>query len=71
VMTPIARRYHDSALKMRGFALGRSRVKAHLRNLALRMVPERLLEREVRRFIHAERPLPDISGLAQGGRPAS
>jgi 2-polyprenyl-6-methoxyphenol hydroxylase-like FAD-dependent oxidoreductase len=62
VMTPIARRYHDSALKIRGLVLGRSRVKAHLRNLALRMVPERLLEREARRFFDAERPLPDVSG---------
>jgi len=69
VMTPIARRYHDSALKMRGLVLGRSRVKAHLRNLALRMVPERLLEREARRFFDAERPLPDVSGPAQDGRP--
>jgi hypothetical protein len=59
-MAPIARRYHDSALSMRGFILGRSRVGASVRNLALQVVPERLWDRGVRRFFDAERPLADV-----------
>jgi hypothetical protein len=46
---------------MRGFVLGDSKLKAHLRNLAVRMMPERLVERSLRRFFDAERPLADVA----------
>jgi 2-polyprenyl-6-methoxyphenol hydroxylase-like FAD-dependent oxidoreductase len=64
VMTPIARRYHNGARSMRGIILSQSRVEASLRNLALQVVPERLLERGVRRFYDAERPLADVPAVA-------
>jgi 2-polyprenyl-6-methoxyphenol hydroxylase-like FAD-dependent oxidoreductase len=57
---PIAQRYHDSALSMRGLLLGQSRWKAALRNLALQIAPERLFERGIRRFYDAERPLAEV-----------
>lgn len=60
VTAPIARRYHDTALRMRGLILNHSRAKAYLRNLALRMTPERVFARSVRRFFDAERPLVEI-----------
>jgi len=61
----IACRYQDTALQMRGFVLGRSRFKAHLRDLALRVMPEPLIKRGLRRFSDAERPLAEVPGLAQ------
>lgn len=64
VMTPIARRYHDSALSMRRIVLGHSRVGAFFRDLATQLVPERLLERGVRRFFDTERPLADVPDVA-------
>lgn len=67
MVDPIARRYRGTALKMRGPALGRSRFKAHLRDLALRMVPERLVAREMRRFFDTERPLAEVPGFATAG----
>jgi 2-polyprenyl-6-methoxyphenol hydroxylase-like FAD-dependent oxidoreductase len=60
VVAPIARRYRDSALRARGVILGRGLVRTHLRDLILRLMPERLVERGIRRFIDAERPLADI-----------
>jgi len=61
-VTPIARRYRKSALTARGAILGRGRARAGLRNLIVRLMPERLLEQGIRRFIDAERPLADIAG---------
>ena len=60
VMTPIARRYKDSAVTAHRAFLGSSRFKARLRDVFLRVVPQRLLERGVRRFFDAERPLADL-----------
>jgi 2-polyprenyl-6-methoxyphenol hydroxylase-like FAD-dependent oxidoreductase len=60
VMTPIARRYRDSALRMRGLVLGRGRIQTYLRDLVLRWMPERSFERSARNFIDAERPLADV-----------
>jgi 2-polyprenyl-6-methoxyphenol hydroxylase-like FAD-dependent oxidoreductase len=64
VVTPIARRYRQSALNARRVILGRGRIQTHLRDLALRVMPERLLERGIRRFIDAERPLVDVPPAA-------
>jgi len=63
VMTPIARRYKDSALTAHRAFLGSSVFKARLRNLILRLAPDRLFERGVRRFFDAERPLADLPPL--------
>ena len=60
VMTPIARRYKDSAVTAHRAFLGASRFKARLRDVFLRMVPQSVLERGVRRFFDAERPLADV-----------
>jgi 2-polyprenyl-6-methoxyphenol hydroxylase-like FAD-dependent oxidoreductase len=60
VMTPIARRYKDSAVTAHRAFLGSSRFIARLRDVFLRVVPQRLLERGVRRFFDAERPLADL-----------
>jgi 2-polyprenyl-6-methoxyphenol hydroxylase-like FAD-dependent oxidoreductase len=60
IMTPIALRYKNSALTAHRAFLGSSRIKASLRDVILRFVPERLLERGVRRFFDAERPLADL-----------
>ena len=60
VMTPIARRYKDSAVTAHRAFLGASRFKARLRDVFLRMVPQSVLERGVRRFFDAERPLADL-----------
>ena len=60
VMTPIARRYKDSAVSAHRAFLGSSPFRARLRDVILRVVPERLFERGVRRFIDAERPLADL-----------
>jgi len=60
VMTPIARRYRNSAISAHGVFLTSSRLKARLRNLVLRLLPERLFERGIRRFYDAERPLADL-----------
>jgi 2-polyprenyl-6-methoxyphenol hydroxylase-like FAD-dependent oxidoreductase len=64
VVTPIARRYRQSALNARRVILGRGRIQTHLRDLALRVMPERLLERGIRRFVDAERPLVDVPSAA-------
>jgi 2-polyprenyl-6-methoxyphenol hydroxylase-like FAD-dependent oxidoreductase len=61
IVTPIASRYRNSALAARGAILGRGRVRAALRDVVVRLMPERLLERGIRRFIDAERPLADIA----------
>jgi 2-polyprenyl-6-methoxyphenol hydroxylase-like FAD-dependent oxidoreductase len=63
IVTPIAGRYRKSALTARGAILGRGRVRAGLRDLVVRLMPERLFERGIRRFIDAERPLADISSV--------
>jgi 2-polyprenyl-6-methoxyphenol hydroxylase-like FAD-dependent oxidoreductase len=60
VVTPIARRYRDSALRARGVFLGRGRATTYLRDQTVRLMPERLLERGIRRFVDAERPLADV-----------
>ena len=67
VVTPIARRYHDSALSARRLILGRNRARAHVRDLIVRLIPERLLERGIRRFVDAERPLADVPAPAKTG----
>jgi 2-polyprenyl-6-methoxyphenol hydroxylase-like FAD-dependent oxidoreductase len=60
VMTPIARRYKDGAVTAHRAFLGSSRVKARVRDVFLRLVPQRVLESGVRRFFDAERPLADL-----------
>lgn len=65
VMTPIALRYHDSALSMRGLILHCSPLKAKLRDMALSLTPDRVYEAGVRRFIAAEQPLPDVSSTSK------
>ena len=60
VMTPIARRYRDSAVSAHGAFLSPSPFKARLRDVILRLAPERLFERGIRRFFDAERPLADL-----------
>jgi 2-polyprenyl-6-methoxyphenol hydroxylase-like FAD-dependent oxidoreductase len=60
VMSPIARRYKDSAVSAHRALLGSNPVKAHLRDLVLRVIPDRLFERGVRRFFDAERALADL-----------
>jgi len=60
VMSPIARRYKDSAVSAHRTLLGSNPFKAHLRDLVLRVIPDRLFERGVRRFFDAERPLADL-----------
>jgi 2-polyprenyl-6-methoxyphenol hydroxylase-like FAD-dependent oxidoreductase len=57
VMTPIARRYRDSAVSAHAVFLKSGPFKATVRNIALRLVPDRLFERGMRRFFDAERPL--------------
>ena len=61
IVTPIASRYRNSALTARGAILGRGRIRAAFRDVIVRLMPERLLERGIRRFIDAERPLADIA----------
>jgi 2-polyprenyl-6-methoxyphenol hydroxylase-like FAD-dependent oxidoreductase len=63
-VTPIAQRYQHSALRMRGLVLGRSRVKVVLRDLALRLLPQRWVRNSLRRFFDAERPLHDSSAAS-------
>jgi len=63
VMTPIARRYKDSAVTAHRAFLGSSVFKARVRDLILRLAPDRLFERGVRRFFDAERPLADLPPL--------
>jgi len=46
-----------------GGYLVRAPYKARLRNVMLRLVPERLFDRGMRRFFDAERPLADIPAL--------
>ena len=60
VMTPIARRYRDSAVTAHRAFLGSSVFTARLRDLVLRFAPDRLFERGIRRFFDAERPLADL-----------
>ena len=60
VMSPIARRYKDSAVSAHRALLGSSPLKAYLRDIVLRVTPDRLFERGVRRFFDAERPLADL-----------
>jgi 2-polyprenyl-6-methoxyphenol hydroxylase-like FAD-dependent oxidoreductase len=60
VMTPIARRYKNSAVSAHRAFLGSSPFKAWLRDVILRFMPNRILERGVRRFFDAERPLADL-----------
>ena len=64
VMTPIARRYQNSAVSAHGAFLSSSRFRARLRDLALRLLPDRLFERGIRRFYDAERPLADLPAQA-------
>ena len=60
IMTPIARRYKNSAVSAHRALLGSSRFRGRLRDVILRLAPERLFERGVRRFFDAERPLADL-----------
>ncbi|QSE87656.1 FAD-dependent monooxygenase (plasmid) [Rhodococcus pseudokoreensis] len=60
VMAPIACRYRDSGVRAHAAFLTSSRVKARIRDLALRLTPERVFERGVRRFFDSERPLADL-----------
>ena len=60
VTTPIARRYKSSAVRAHRALLGSSLFRAGLRDVMLRLVPERLFDRGVRQFFDAERPLADI-----------
>jgi 2-polyprenyl-6-methoxyphenol hydroxylase-like FAD-dependent oxidoreductase len=60
VMAPISLRYQKSAISAHRTLLGSNPFNALLRNIILRTVPERLLERGVRRFFDAERPLADL-----------
>jgi 2-polyprenyl-6-methoxyphenol hydroxylase-like FAD-dependent oxidoreductase len=60
VMTPIASRYKSSAVSAHRALLGSSPFKARLRDVILRLVPERVFESGVRRFFDAERPLDDL-----------
>ena len=60
LVTPIARRYKGSAITAHRAFLGTSLFKARLRDVILRVAPDRLLERGVRRFFDAERPLADL-----------
>jgi 2-polyprenyl-6-methoxyphenol hydroxylase-like FAD-dependent oxidoreductase len=60
VMTPIARRYKSSAVSAHRALLGSNPFKARLRDIILRLIPERVFERGVRRFFDAERPLDDL-----------
>ena len=60
LVSPIARRYKNSAVTAHRAFLGSSSVKARLRDVILRIAPDRLLERSVRRVFDAERPLTDL-----------
>jgi 2-polyprenyl-6-methoxyphenol hydroxylase-like FAD-dependent oxidoreductase len=60
VMTPIARRYKSSAVSAHRALLGSNPFKARLRDVILRLIPERVFEIGVRRFFDAERPLDDL-----------
>jgi len=60
VMTPIARRYHDTARTAHRVFLTRGRARGAARDLALQVMPERFFELGVRRFFDAERPLADV-----------
>ena len=51
---------------MRGFILDRSPLKAHFRNLILRMMPDSLKERGVRRFFDTEHPLAEVPVNTKG-----
>lgn len=63
LVTPIARRYKASAMTAHRAFLGTSLFKARLRDVILRVAPDRLFERGVRRFFDAERPLADLPML--------
>jgi hypothetical protein len=65
VVTPIARRCRASAVRAHAVFLGASRLRAQLRDLLLPLVPERLFDRGLRRFIDAERPLPDFPAAVE------
>jgi len=60
IMTPIAHRYRDTARSIRASVLGRSRINAQLRDLTVRWIPEWFLQRRLRRFFDAERPLAEV-----------
>ncbi|WP_224244375.1 hypothetical protein [Hyalangium gracile] len=51
---PLNARYQESGGKMRGFILGRSRVRAAVRNVALSWMPDAVMIRQARRFYGAE-----------------
>ncbi|WP_224366498.1 FAD-dependent monooxygenase [Hyalangium versicolor] len=51
---PLNARYQESAGKMRGFVLGRSRVRAAVRDAALAWMPDGFMIRQARRFYDAE-----------------
>lgn len=67
VVTPVARRYRESARRAHRLLLGGGRFHARLRDQIVRLIPERLLERSIRRFIDAERPLADVPALPNTG----
>jgi hypothetical protein len=69
-MTPIARRYKKSAVSAHRAFLGSSPIKARLRDVILRWLPERLLERGVRRFFDAERSPADLPASGADASPA-
>jgi 2-polyprenyl-6-methoxyphenol hydroxylase-like FAD-dependent oxidoreductase len=53
-IAPIAARYRDSALQMRTLLLDRRPWISTARNLALRITPNWVLDRQMRKFYHAE-----------------
>lgn len=71
IVTPIARRYQDNARRIRRLVLDRGHVKAHVRDLFLRVAPERLIVRNLHRFFDAERSLADVQALAADERVAA
>ena len=70
VVTPIARRYKDSAVGAHRALLGSSAFKARLRDAVLRFTPDRVFERGVRRFFDAERPLAGVPASTAAARGA-
>ncbi|MFI9383114.1 FAD-dependent monooxygenase [Kutzneria sp. NPDC052558] len=60
MMAPIARRYRESARSAHALFLTQSRIKAKVRDIGLRLAPDRVFERQARTFIAAEQPLADL-----------
>lgn len=69
-IAPIAARYQDGALRIRGPLLDDRPLHAWLRDLAVRVVPLRVWQRRAARFYDAERALPAMPPLAPTRAPA-